>query len=108
MVDNAVDCGLLASEDPATLERPRCPQITLEARKLGYEVDSKEGSVQILRNVNALFMPGKCTALMGPSGAGYLSLLAHCVGLGLGLVTVLAHCCWLSIGAHALLTGRPA
>ncbi|XP_043482367.1 ATP-binding cassette sub-family G member 4-like [Leptopilina heterotoma] len=85
-------------------------QMSIEFVNLKYSVECKKGNFKdILREVSGRFLPGRLTAILGPSGAGKTSLLnilagrkkiesQGCIivnGMKISYQTLQKHCCYI-------------
>ncbi|MBU6377172.1 MAG: ABC transporter ATP-binding protein [Gammaproteobacteria bacterium] len=75
------DAGSIASSNAKTKERFVTKDIVLEARNLGKQVSSPEGTLAIVREVSFEVRAGESAAIVGASGAGKSTLLALLAGL---------------------------
>jgi len=73
-------------------QRQTLKDLILEVKNITKEVNSPEGVLTIVRDVNLSIEPGELVSLVGPSGSGKTTLLAIMAGLDLpsaGSITLL-------------------
>ncbi|KRO41103.1 MAG: ABC transporter ATP-binding protein [SAR86 cluster bacterium BACL1 MAG-120920-bin57] len=75
-----------------TTKRQKLKDLILEVKNITKEVNSPEGPLTIVKDVNLSIEPGELVSLVGPSGSGKTTLLAIMAGLDLpsaGSITLL-------------------
>ena len=75
-----------------TTKRQKLRDLILEVKNITKEVNSPEGPLTIVKDVNLSIEPGELVSLVGPSGSGKTTLLAIMAGLDLpsaGSITLL-------------------
>jgi putative ABC transport system ATP-binding protein len=75
-----------------TTKRQKLKDLILEVKNITKEVNSPEGPLTIVKDVNLSIEPGELVSLVGPSGSGKTTLLAIMAGLDLpsaGFITLL-------------------
>ena len=75
-----------------TTKRQKLKDLILEVKNITKEVNSPEGLLTIVKDVNLSIEPGELVSLVGPSGSGKTTLLAIMAGLDLpsaGSITLL-------------------
>ena len=75
-----------------TTNRQKLKDLILEVKNITKEVNSPEGPLTIVKDVNLSIEPGELVSLVGPSGSGKTTLLAIMAGLDLpsaGSITLL-------------------
>ena len=75
-----------------TTKREKLKDLILEVKNITKEVNSPEGPLTIVKDVNLSIEPGELVSLVGPSGSGKTTLLAIMAGLDLpsaGSITLL-------------------
>ena len=75
-----------------TIKRQKLKDLILEVKNITKEVNSPEGPLTIVKDVNLSIEPGELVSLVGPSGSGKTTLLAIMAGLDLpsaGSITLL-------------------
>jgi putative ABC transport system ATP-binding protein len=75
-----------------TTKRQKLKDLILEVKNITKEVNSPEGALTIVKDVNLSIEPGELVSLVGPSGSGKTTLLAIMAGLDLpsaGSITLL-------------------
>jgi len=73
-------------------KRQKLKDLILEVKNITKEVNSPEGALTIVKDVNLSIEPGELVSLVGPSGSGKTTLLAIMAGLDLpsaGSITLL-------------------
>ena len=66
-----------------TTKRQKLKDLILEVKNITKEVNSPEGPLTIVKDVNLSIEPGELVSLVGPSGSGKTTLLAIMAGLDL-------------------------
>jgi putative ABC transport system ATP-binding protein len=75
-----------------TTKRQKLKDLILEVKNITKEVNSPEGPLTIVKDVNLSIEPGELVSLVGPSGSGKTTLLAIMAGLDVpsaGFITLL-------------------
>jgi len=87
-----VDVSIVSAEFTGTITDSKMAEFTkrqivkeliLEVKNITKEVNSPEGALTIVKDVNLSIEPGELVSLVGPSGSGKTTLLAIMAGLDL-------------------------